>query len=373
MKFINARGESYRPASFLSFNDVLLRPQKSRFDSRNSPSINIGGSILDLEESDHYSLNLEVKYSIPIISANMDTVTGPTMAIEMNRLGGIGILHRFYKDLKVYAQDIVNVNNALGYVAFSVGIGQKWKDFINHLYKNHFTQYNQPSLLVCIDVAHGHMDGVREMIDHLQNMPSGIHSTIIAGNVATARGARDLVDAGAKITKVGIGGGSICSTRIVTGHGVPQLSAIMEVKEEIRNEAYIIADGGIKTSGDIVKALAAGADCVMIGSVLAGHEECPGEVSFGHKVYRGQSSRHFLNDLGKTDVAAEGEAVKIPFRGKVESTINELAGGIRSGFTYSGVGSISELQKNAEFIEITNHGWVESMPHAIHSGYEQVH
>jgi IMP dehydrogenase len=166
---------------------------------------------------------------------------------------------------------------------------------------------------------------------------------------------------------------SICSTRIVTGHGVPQLSAIMEVKEEIRNEAYIIADGGIKTSGDIVKALAAGADCVMIGSVLAGHEECPGEVSFGHKVYRGQSSRHFLNDLGKTDVAAEGEAVKIPFRGKVESTINELAGGIRSGFTYSGVGSISELQKNAEFIEITNHGWVESMPHAIHSGYEQVH
>jgi IMP dehydrogenase/GMP reductase len=228
MKFINARGESYHPTSFLSFNDVLLRPQKSRFDSRNSPSINIGGSILDLEESDHYSLNLEVKYSIPIISANMDTVTGPTMAIEMNRLGGIGILHRFYKDLKVYAQDIVNVNNALGYVAFSVGIGQKWKDFINHLYKNHFTQYNQPSLLVCIDVAHGHMDGVREMIDHLQNMPSGIHSTIIAGNVATARGARDLVDAGAKIAKVGIGGGCFTGeTKVRTSRGIKNIRDIV--------------------------------------------------------------------------------------------------------------------------------------------------
>jgi IMP dehydrogenase len=166
---------------------------------------------------------------------------------------------------------------------------------------------------------------------------------------------------------------SVCTTRIVTGHGVPQLSAIINARQALEIEGFpevgIIADGGITNSGDIVKALAAGADAVMLGSILAGCDEAPGEIfttkDGSFKLYRGQSSKHFLKDIGKIGVAAEGESIEVRAKGPVSSILNELTGGVRSGLTYSGVGSIYDLQEKAVFIEISHHGWVESTPHAI--------
>jgi len=364
MKFVDSTGNDYFPTHWLTFNDVLLKPQRSKFKSRNDKDISLT-----------CHLGPEQSFDIPIISANMDTVTGKEMAIAMHKQGGLGILHRFYKSKEQYIQEIFQVSSSCEEVAISVGCGSEWISFAEELIgrlpkKSNSSIKKSNSLIICLDVAHGHMEQSLETVIELRKLPNVF---IIAGNVATEDGAIDLAEAGAHCIKVGVGSGSVCTTRIVTGHGVPQLSAIMATRRALNDSQHssvsIIADGGIRNSGDIVKALAAGADAVMLGNMLAGCDETPGEIfttsSGPLKMYRGQSSKHFLKDVGKMGVAAEGEHLSIPAKGPLENILKEITGGIRSGLTYSGVGDIYSLQENCVFMEISDHAWVESMPHAL--------
>ena len=230
--------------------------------------------------------------------------------------------------------------------------------------------------VITIDTAHGHSKGVLEMVARIKSKFPGI--TLIAGNVATAGATKALIDAGADVVKVGIGPGSICTTRVVAGIGVPQLTAIMDCAEAAdKLGKRIIADGGIKYSGDIVKAIAAGGSAVMIGSLFAGTLESPGEVELyqgrSFKVYRGMGSlpamaagskdRYFQENAKK--FVPEGVEGRVPYRGSVAEIIYQMKGGIRSGMGYCGKHNIEELRTTSEFIRITNAGLIESHPHDI--------
>ncbi|MGN0823060.1 MAG: IMP dehydrogenase [Candidatus Gallimonas sp.] len=230
--------------------------------------------------------------------------------------------------------------------------------------------------VIAIDTAHGHSKGVLEKVAAIKAKYPRV--PLIAGNVATAAATRALIEAGADVVKVGIGPGSICTTRVVAGIGVPQLTAVMDCAEEAdKLGKRVIADGGIKYSGDIVKALAAGGSAVMIGSMLAGTAESPGEVELyqgrSFKVYRGMGSlsamaagskdRYFQEDAKK--FVPEGVEGRVPFRGSVSEIIFQMKGGIRSGMGYCGKHNIEELRKNSEFVRITNAGLLESHPHDI--------
>ncbi len=230
--------------------------------------------------------------------------------------------------------------------------------------------------MIAIDTAHGHSKGVLEKVAEIKNKYPNV--PLIAGNVATAAATRALIEAGADVVKVGIGPGSICTTRVVAGIGVPQLTAVMDCAEEAdKLGKRIIADGGIKYSGDIVKALAAGGSAVMIGSMLAGTLESPGEVELyqgrSFKVYRGMGSlsamaagskdRYFQEDAQK--FVPEGVEGRVPYRGSVSDIIFQMKGGLRSGMGYCGKHNIEELRKNSEFVRITNAGLLESHPHDI--------
>ncbi len=375
--FVDAAYETYKPKTWLTYNDVLLLPQKSKFNSRNDPGLSLSTQLSD-------NLHLD----IPIISANMDTVTGHEMSRAMSENGGMGILHRFYNSDEDYRNAISNSKRIKPaganqpQVAFSVGCDAKWPEFTKSIIKEHnsWDAGQITNFAICVDVAHGHMQQAIDTVKKFKDIKTqfandGVIMTIIAGNVVTPQGVADLALAGADVAKIGVGSAGVCSTRLVTGHGSPQLTAIMQCSEEARRLRYevkrkigIIADGGIRHSGDIVKALAAGADAVMLGQMLAGTEESPGDInSFQDgsrkKLYRGQSSKHFLKDAKKTNVAAEGIAVEIPYKGSVRDVLAEICGGIRSGFTYSGCGSIYELQRNAMFVEMTSSGWEESTTH----------
>ncbi len=230
--------------------------------------------------------------------------------------------------------------------------------------------------MIAIDTAHGHSAMVLKKIAEIKKKFPSL--TLIAGNVATAEATKALIDAGADIVKVGIGPGSICTTRVVAGIGVPQLTAVMDCAEEAdKHGKRIIADGGIKYSGDIVKALAAGGSAVMIGSMLAGTQESPGEIELyqgrSFKVYRGMGSlaamaagsndRYFQENEKK--FVPEGVEGRVPYRGSVSEIIYQMKGGLRSGMGYCGKHNIDELRKNSRFIKITNAGLLESHPHDI--------
>ena len=230
--------------------------------------------------------------------------------------------------------------------------------------------------VIVVDTAHGHSLGVLQTVEKIRNLYPELE--IIAGNVATAEGTRDLIKAGVNAVKVGIGPGSICTTRVVAGIGVPQLSAIYEcAKEAAKFDTPVIADGGIKYSGDVVKALAAGANVVMIGSLLAGTEESPGDVEIyqgrSYKVYRGMGSlsamkegssdRYFQENVKK--LVPEGVEGRVPYKGSVADTIYQLIGGLRAGMGYTGCKNIEELFTKARFIRQTSAGLRESHPHDI--------
>lgn len=233
--------------------------------------------------------------------------------------------------------------------------------------------------LLILDTAHGHSARVIEAVKNIRKLSSSVQ--LIAGNVATADAARALADAGANGIKVGIGPGSICTTRIVAGVGVPQLTAIMDVAKAAKKTGLTtIADGGIKTSGDIAKAIAAGADCVMVGSLLAGTEEAPGEVFLyqgrSYKAYRGMGSvgamargsadRYFQEDIKDTlKLVPEGVEGQVPFKGQVGNVIHQMVGGLRAAMGYTGSKSVVEMHKRAEFIKITNAGLRESHVHDV--------
>lgn len=336
----------------LTFDDVLLVPRYTEISSRRHPTLKTLAT-------------KKFEIDIPIITANMDTITESNMAQTMATLGGLGILHRFMdpeaqllevKKVQQYQKE----HSLKTPIAASIGVkeeGLKRADIL----------VNAGVEILTIDIAHGDSIMMMETLETVKKKYPNVN--IIAGNVATAEATRRLINAGADAVKVGIGPGSMCTTRIITGHGVPQLSAIaMCVQEARKHNVPIIADGGLKNSGDIVKALCAGAHSVMVGSLVSGTLETPGEVKGGKKLYRGMASKSaqvsWRGELPK-GMAAEGEATMISCKGSVVDVVNELTGGIRSGMTYLGVDNIVAMSEAAAFIEMSPSGLYESRPHGV--------
>ena len=331
----------------LTFDDVLIVPSKSDVRSRRDPVLTS-------------QLTRKIQIETPIISANMDTVTEAEMAIAMSNLGGFGILHRFMPIEEQIAQ-VRRVKDAgVKNVGASIGVGDDYKQRAQAL-------VTAGANVLTIDIAHGHSVSMMETMKWLKDSVSVLQ--LIAGNIATPEGAEDLISAGADAIKVGIGPGSMCTTRIITGAGVPQLTAIGLCAEVASQYGVpVIADGGIRTSGDMVKALAAGASTVMLGSMLSGTIETPGEIKGGRKQYRGMASKAAqVSWRGGVPegMAAEGESTTVPVKGHVKDVILELTGGIRSGMSYINAISVAEIRERARFIEMTAAGTNESRAHGL--------
>jgi IMP dehydrogenase len=463
----------------ITYNDVLLIPQRSRINSRGT-----------IETATDFCRG--IKLQVPIVSANMDTVTEYKMAIAMARLGGIGVIHRFMS-IEAQAEQVRRVKRSesfridkpytlapektlgdarevmakFGVTGLLIVEGSRLigiltrrdmvfesdnnrtvrelmtprerlivadqnvtleeakkilaknrieklplvngndelvglitsKDIFKTLEYPQATKNERGQLRVAaaigvkddtlprvsalveagvdalvIDVAHGHTEAVIKIMEMLKN--NNVRVPIVAGNVATAEGARDLIAAGADAIKVGIGAGSICITRLVAGVGMPQFTAVLEcAREAQKHNIPIIADGGIARSGDIAKAMGAGASSVMLGSLFAGTEESPGVTltrdGRKYKVSRGMASlganinREAGKDTENPDYVAEGVEAMVPYRGAVSEVLHQLVGGLRSGMSYSNAASIAEFWQNAKFCKITAAGWAESKPHDV--------
>lgn len=342
-----------RPKQVLSFDDILLVPKSSNIRTRDEVSLN--------------STIGNVNFTMPIISSPMDTVTESNMMVTMARHGGLGILHRYKsaeEQIRILheTRDILELESNVFAGKLSAAIGAS-KDSV----KRAEDLIEAGARLICVDVAHGHHVLVERTIKSLRDKHAD-SIAIIAGNVATAEGYSDLSEWGADAVRIGIGGGSICSTRIQTGHGVPTFQSVYDCRDT--PGAAIIADGGIKTSGDIVKALAAGADFVMLGSMLAGTDESPGEVLSGkadkkYKVYRGMASVEAQVAWRGQARSLEGISTTIPYKGSVNNIIANLVKNIKSGLSYSGARSISEMQSVADFIQQSSAGQLESSTHIL--------
>ncbi len=341
----------------LTFDDVLLLPRFSK--------------VLPSETDLSFSLTKKIKLKVPFLSSAMDTVTESKMAIAMAKSGGIGIIHRNLS-IKEQSKEIKKVKKNNLFVGGAIGTS-----------KEDLTRAK--SLVDCgidllvIDTAHGHSEKVLDILTKIKRIDSEI--SICVGNIATGEAAKRLYNSGADIIKVGIGPGSICTTRMVAGIGVPQITAILEVSEALKKKKVkIISDGGIKFSGDTAKALAAGADAIMMGSIFAGTEESPGKKfkikNKFYKVYRGMGSigamtagsanRYFQkNHKDKSKFVAEGVESRVEYKGNVSKIIYQLKGGLKSSMGYIGAKKLSEIKKNAKFIKITKAGFYESMVHSV--------
>ncbi len=329
----------------LSYDDVLLVPKYS--------------DILSRKEVD-LSSNLDNKrvLTLPIISSPMDTITESSMANLMASSGGLGIIHR-YNSIEMQVQLAYQVKDRDKRAA-AIGITGDYLERAQALYEVGVK-------IFCLDVAHGHHILMQEAIKSLKSLYGDVH--IMAGNVATKKGFEDLSNWGADSIRCNIGSGSICSTRIQTGHGMPGLQTIFECfSANITRDVKIIADGGIKNSGDIVKALAAGADLIMIGSLLSGTAETPGQIIHAadgsrKKIYRGMASKEAQRDWKGKYSSNEGVSTTVPAKGSAKQVLEDLDNGIRSGLSYSGARDILELQMNSEFIVQTPSGQSESKTH----------
>ncbi len=329
----------------ITYDDVLLIPSYNHHESRREVNISmtdrLGKLTLDL----------------PVMSSNMDKVTESKMANFMAKKGGMGVLHRFMN----VDDNIKQFKDCKGKVFVSIGCNQTELERAEAL-RDAGADY------FCVDVAHAHAKYVGKTLKQLrQILPE---QCIMAGNVATYAGADYLASCGADVIKAGIGGGSVCSTRIKTGFGVPMLTCIQDCA---RSDRSIVADGGIRTAGDIVKALAFGADFVMIGGMLAGTRPTPGRVitkEDGRKVkeYRGMASQeaqvNFLGEMREWKTA-EGVSTEVAYREDEEAIIADIIGGLRSGLTYSGSDTIGELQRKLNYVLITPAGRTESLPHKV--------
>ena len=353
-----------------TFDDVLLVPAYSE--------------VVPNQVSLKTNLTKNIALNTPILSAAMDTVTESAMAIAMAQAGGIGFIHKNMtvsaqaaevQKVKAFDFDKIRFPNAItdknGKLLVGVAVG-----VAKNLMERTQALVSAGVDVVTLDSAHGHSQGIINAVAQLRKAFPKLE--IIAGNIVTASAAQALVDAGANAVKVGVGPGSICTTRVVAGVGVPQLTAINNVYEQLKNqEIGIIADGGIKHSGEITKAIAAGAHCVMLGSLLAGTDESPGEIIVQdgkkYKSYvgmgslvameRGSKDRYFQED--KKKLVPEGiEALK-PYKGSVSAIIFQLIGGLRSGMGYCGAKTIDALRNNAKFVKISNAGLIESHPHDV--------
>lgn len=363
----------------LTFDDVLLIPAESH--------------VLPNEVKLDTKLASNLQLHIPLISAGMDTVTEGNMAIAMAENGGLGVIH---KNLSIEAQ-VEEVKKAKGktvdpnlphpavdnqgrlLAAAAVGV-------TSDTFERAEILLEAGADAIVIDTAHGHSAGVlrkiKEIREHFPN------ATLIAGNVATGEGTAALFDAGVDVVKVGIGPGSICTTRIVAGVGVPQITAIYDAASVAQKYGKkIIADGGIKYSGDVVKALAAGGNAVMLGSMFSGTTEAPGTVFTNEgkqfKSYRGMGSvgamsqqhgssdRYFQGGVNEANkLVPEGVEALVPYKGDVSNIIYQIDGGLRAGMGYVGAGTIEELIENSQFVQITNAGLRESHPHDVQMAKE---
>ncbi|NHL92569.1 guanosine monophosphate reductase, partial [Lactobacillus helveticus] len=358
----------------LTFDDVLLIPAESH--------------VLPNEVDLSTKLADNIKLIIPLVSAGMDTVTEGAMAIAMALQGGLGVVH---KNMSIQAQagEVANVKSVVVpsnttkaavddqnrlLCAAAVGV-------TSDTFERAEALLEAGADAIVIDTAHGHSAGVlrkiKEIRDHFPKQ------TLIAGNVATGDATRALFDAGVDVVKVGIGPGSICTTRIVAGVGVPQITAIYDAASAAREyHKPIIADGGIKYSGDVVKALAAGGNAVMLGSMLSGTTEAPGDIfednGKKYKRYRGMGSvgamaqahgssdRYFQGGVNEANkLVPEGVEARVEYKGDVSDVIFQIDGGLRSGMGYCGAANIPELIEKAQFVQITNAGLRESHPHDV--------
>ena len=363
----------------LTFDDVLLIPAESH--------------VLPNEVKLDTKLAPNLQLHIPLISAGMDTVTEGNMAIAMAENGGLGVIH---KNLSIEAQ-VEEVKKAKGktvdpnlphpavddqgrlLAAAAVGV-------TSDTFERAESLLEAGADAIVIDTAHGHSAGVlrkiKEIREHFPN------ATLIAGNVATGEGTAALFDAGVDVVKVGIGPGSICTTRIVAGVGVPQITAIYDAASVVQKYGKkIIADGGIKYSGDVVKALAAGGNAVMLGSMFSGTTEAPGTIFTNEgkqfKSYRGMGSvgamsqqhgssdRYFQGGVNEANkLVPEGVEALVPYKDDVSNIIYQIDGGLRAGMGYVGAGTIKELIENSQFVQITNAGLRESHPHDVQMAKE---
>lgn len=337
---------AFNPQAF-TFDDVLLIPSYNHYESRRM--VDIGNT----DKSGKLALKL------PIFTANMDTITEHRMANFIGEKGGMGVLHRFMS-----VEDNVKEFKLCKHTPFvSIGCSEAELERVEALRDAGATYF-------CLDVAHAHAKYVGQTIKKVRQLIP--EACLLAGNVATYAGADYLASCGADIIKVGIGGGSVCSTRIKTGFGVPTLYS---VRECARVDRSIVADGGIRTPGDIVKALAFGADFVMLGGMFAGTRPTPGEpVKDGGrliKYYRGMASREaqadFLGEMPEWKTA-EGVSTAVAYSENEEAIIADIVGGLRSGLTYGGAATISELQRKLNFNLITPAARTESLPHKILEG-----
>ena len=334
----------------LSYDDVLLKPQYSDIKSRSEVDITS-------------KLGSNIALSTPILSSPMDTVSESKMAVCMSDAGGAAVIHR-YNTISEQANLVSLARQQCAndlIVGAAIGVSG---DYLNRAAVLSAVGVD----FICVDVAHGHHISMKEALTSLRSL-LGDELHIMAGNVATLEGVNDLSDWGADSVRCNIGGGSICSTRIQTGHGMPGLETIFECAQTDR-DVKIIADGGIKNSGDIVKALAAGADAVMVGSLLAGTSETPGSVmkdATGHtwKEYRGMASKEAQMEWRGKYSSFEGVATRVPFRGPAKEIIEDLCRGIKSGLSYSGARTISELQSKCEFVQQSAASQSESATHIV--------
>ena len=355
-----------------TFDDLLLVPAMSQ----TVPAL----VSLKTKLTDKITLN------IPLVSAAMDTVTESDMGIMLAKLGGMGFIHK-NMPVETQAEHVARVKAASIeeeykdanldsdkklVVGAAVGVGQGTLERVTALVEAGLD-------IVAVDSAHGHSQGVLDTVKEIRAAFPELD--IVGGNVVTAQAATDLIYAGATVIKVGVGPGSICTTRVVSGVGVPQLTAVNDVYQVAKQyNVGVIADGGIKLSGDIAKALAAGADCVMLGGLLAGSEETPGEVVevYGKKVKayvgmgslsamkRGSSDRYFQGGVSELNkLVPEGIEATVPYKGSIRDVVHQMMGGVRSGMGYCGCETIEKMKTNAQFVKITGNGLTESHPHDV--------
>ena len=341
----------------LTFDDVLLVPRYS--------------AVLPSETILKIDLGNNLKLKIPFLSSAMDTITESNMAIAIAQKGGLGIIHRNlsineqFKEIKKVKDKNLIVGAAVGTADEDL---RRTKSILDAGVD-----------LIVIDTAHGHSERVVNILSKIKKIRSKV--PICVGNIASGEAAIKLYNEGADILKVGIGPGSICTTRMIAGIGVPQITAVLEVKKSVKNKKIkIISDGGIKFSGDIAKALAAGADAIMMGSIFAGTDETPGKKfkvkGKFYKSYRGMgsigamsagsSNRYFQKKhKDKSKFIPEGVEARVPYKGPVEEILYQLQGGLRSSMGYVGAKMIKEINQKGKFIKITKAGFYESMVHSV--------
>ena len=339
-----------------TYDDVNIIPKYSDIKSRST-----------IELRTRFTKNINI--DIPIISAPMDTITGFDMAFEMLKQGGVGVIHRFMsieEQCDIIGKINFHMDDYTGddvpyIICAAIGVSGDWFERAQELAL-------KGADVLLIDVAHGHHQRVGESIEKIKNDIPRVE--VIAGNVATGEAVRYLCEKGADAIRVGIGNGSLCETRIRTGVGIPQVSALLDgISVADKFNVPVIADGGIRNIGDVCKGLACGADSVMLGSLLSGTKESPGEIEKQgewpneklFKKYRGSASR----DSKRSDKNVEGNHKVISYKGKTLRILSDIKDGIRSSFSYVGANNISEFHSKVEFIEVTRAGQIEARPHLL--------